>query len=409
MYELSFLFWYKIIFATELLVSIFLFCFKLPLKNKPLLRIGASLLIYYGVAFAIPIGSFSYNFYYVSFVFFLIFAVSIPLLKLIFDAPWISIVFCTMAAYTTQHFTYEAFNFFENIFGVSQQNGIFGYGKGEQLDTIFNPVVLSIYFCTYADIYWLFYVLFGRKIKRNDELKLKQTSLLIVLMALLAVDVIFNAYLTFYSADNYNSTYMMFEELYNMICCIVILEVQFVFVKEKELEQQVSFYSNLLAEQKKHYEQDKANIERMNIKAHDLKHQIMALGSKGSISKDELEDISEAVSLYDKSYQTDNEALNIVLMEKQNVCYSNRRHAESSWMVPIGLPKGNGNCRSQWPYLPHQKNSHGSVRHGNRRHRQTIQSQSFPLFTILLFIDKRRIKSRKEILQSNIQSVAKFI
>lgn len=320
MYELSFLFWYKIIFATELLVSIFLFCFKLPLKNKPLLRIGASLLIYYGVAFAIPIGSFSYNFYYVSFVFFLIFAVSIPLLKLIFDAPWISIVFCTMAAYTTQHFTYEAFNFFENVFGVSQQNGIFGYGKGEQLDTIFNPVVLSIYFCTYADINWLFYVLFGRKIKRNDELKLKQTSLLIVLMALLAVDVIFNAYLTFYSADNYNSTYMMFEELYNMICCIVILEVQFVFVKEKELEQQVSFYSNLLAEQKKHYEQDKANIERMNIKAHDLKHQIMALGSKGSISKDELEDISEAVSLYDKSYQTDNEALNIVLMEKQNIC-----------------------------------------------------------------------------------------
>ncbi len=55
----------------------------------------------------------------------------------------------------------------------------------------------------------------------------------------------------------------------------------------------------------------------MNIKAHDLKHQIMVLGSKGSISKDELEDISEAVSLYDKSYQTDNEALNILLMEKQ--------------------------------------------------------------------------------------------
>ncbi len=65
-------------------------------------------------------------------------------------------------------------------------------------------------------------------------------------MALLAIDVIFNAYLTFYSVDNYNSTYMMFEELYSMICCIVILEVQFVFVNEKELEQQVSFYLNLL-------------------------------------------------------------------------------------------------------------------------------------------------------------------
>ena len=40
---------------------------------------------------------------------------------------------------------------------------------------------------------------------------------------------------------------MMFEELCNMICCIVILEVQFVFVNEKELKQQASFYLNLLA------------------------------------------------------------------------------------------------------------------------------------------------------------------
>lgn len=52
----------------------------------------------------------------------------------------------------------------------------------------------------------------------------------------------------------------------------------------------------------------------------------MVLGSKGSISKDELEDISEAVSLYDKSYQTDNEALNILLMEEQI-----RRKACQKW------------------------------------------------------------------------------
>lgn len=320
MYQLSFLFWYKEIFATELLISTILFSFRFPLKRKAWLRIPLSIVIYYGIALLIPVGSFSYNFYYVSFIFFLIFATSIPLLKFVCDISWSMVIFCTMAAYTTQHFTYEAFNFFENVFNVSQQNGIFGYGQGEQMSTIFNPVVLVLYFCTYADIYWLFFILFARQIKKDEDFKMKKTSLLVVMMGLLAVDVIINAFLTFYSEDNYNKTYMMIEEMYNMICCIIILVVQFVFVRDTKLEQQLAFTNNLMEQQRKHYEQDKANVERLNIKAHDLKHQIMGLGSKEYISKEELEDISEAVSLYDKSYRTENDALNIVLMEKQNIC-----------------------------------------------------------------------------------------
>lgn len=320
MYQLSFLFWYKIIFASELLVSIFLFFFRLPLKEKAWIRIPASIAIYYGVAFLIPVGNFSYNFYYVSFIFLTIFAVTIPLLKFIFDISWSTVIFCSMAAYTTQHFTYEAFNFFENAFGVSQQNGIFGYGQGEQMSTIFNPIVLAIYFCTYADIYWLFFFLFARKITKGEDLRMKKTSLIIVLMCLLAVDVIINAFVTFYGSDNYNRTYMMIEEIYNMICCVVILVIQFIFARDTKLESELKFANNLMEQQRKHYEQDKANIEHLNIKAHDLKHQIMAIGSNGSVSKEELEDISEAVSLYDKSYRTESEALNIVLMEKQNIC-----------------------------------------------------------------------------------------
>lgn len=316
----SFLFQYKFIFGSELLVALLLFTFHLPLKKKAWLRIPLCLLGYYLICFLIPIGDYSYNWGYISFIFLLIFTSTIPFLKLIFDIPWMSVIFCAMAAYTTQHFSYECFNFFQNVFLLTDQNGIFSYGQGNQTASIFNPVVLAVYFWVYIDMYFFAYVCFASKIRRTEELKLKKNSFVFILMVLLIVDVLFNAYLTFYSYVNYDRTYMMFEELYNMICCLIILVVQFVFVRERKLEQQLSFFSNLLSQQRKQYEQNKANIERLNIKAHDLKHQILALGSKKEISKEELQDISEAVSLYDKTYQTESDALNIVLMEKENVC-----------------------------------------------------------------------------------------
>lgn len=320
MFQFGTLFSYKFIFATELLVSMVMFTWTLPLRKKPWLRIPLALGAYYLAVLLIPIGDYSYNLYYVSFLFLFIFAVSLPLLFLVFDTPFNSILFCATGAYTTQHFAYECFNFFQNTFYLHEQNGIFGYGKGEQESSFFNPIVLTLYFIVYIDIYFLSYVAFAGKIKRNEELRLKRMSVLFILIIFLAIDIIFNACLTFYSYTNYDRTYMMFEESYNMICCLVILVVQFTMVRERHLETQVEFYSNLLEQEKRQYEQNKVNIERLNIKAHDLKHQIIALGQKESISSEELEDISEAVSLYDKSYQTENEALNIVLMEKENVC-----------------------------------------------------------------------------------------
>ena len=72
-----------------------------------------------------------------------------------------------------------------------------------------------------------------------------------------------------------------------------------------------------LSEQKHDLTQE--NIEIINRKCHDLKHQLEALGSAPADADraEYLDEIKNSVLIYDSSIRTGNEALDIVLMEKK--------------------------------------------------------------------------------------------
>lgn len=59
------------------------------------------------------------------------------------------------------------------------------------------------------------------------------------------------------------------------------------------------------------YEITKKNIELINMKCHDLKHYVFAVGDV---------DEKNMVDICDSAYKTGNEALDIVLMEKSLIC-----------------------------------------------------------------------------------------
>lgn len=74
---------------------------------------------------------------------------------------------------------------------------------------------------------------------------------------------------------------------------------------------------------KTQYENQKANIELINIKCHDLKHQISKYARKGGLDEETVSEIKDAINIYDSAVKTDNEVLNIVLTEKSLICNSN--------------------------------------------------------------------------------------
>ena len=58
----------------------------------------------------------------------------------------------------------------------------------------------------------------------------------------------------------------------------------------------------------------------INLKCHDLKHQIRQLREKDSISPSTLSEIEKEIDIYDSSVKTGNEAVDVILTEKSLLC-----------------------------------------------------------------------------------------
>ena len=63
-------------------------------------------------------------------------------------------------------------------------------------------------------------------------------------------------------------------------------------------------------------------MDTINIKCHDLKHQLNILS--GRISDEEIQKIKEAVDVYDSAYKTGNIALDVVITMKSLVCLNKK-------------------------------------------------------------------------------------
>ena len=96
MYEISQLFWYRLLFMGSLFVSEWLFTFRLKRAEHYTVRFLLGMAACVGFAFAVPVlpGLFSL------FMFLAMFAFTVVVQKFCYDVPWSNILFCTIAGYT---------------------------------------------------------------------------------------------------------------------------------------------------------------------------------------------------------------------------------------------------------------------------------------------------------------------
>lgn len=78
---------------------------------------------------------------------------------------------------------------------------------------------------------------------------------------------------------------------------------------------------HLIHKQEEQYKISKENIEMINIKCHDMKHQISRLSTR--IDEKDIKEIKDIIKIYDFTYQTGNEVLDIILAEKGLFCENN--------------------------------------------------------------------------------------
>lgn len=313
---------YRLLVVLELFTAEFLLVFHLKRRSYFFLRFSACFFVTCGIAAALPL---FYNAFYTSFTFFVIFAVTVPMLKFCCDEGWTNIFFCGIAAYTMQHFSYGISNLLMTLIEQGQ-SPIFGmYYEGVidfsefNLHTLF---VALVYLLAYFVSYTLLYYLFGRKIKKGETIKIKSISVMIFCAAALVVNILINVIIVYYRDDDNLLTTVM-NTVYESLCCIFLLYIQFGLVKTNELNNELILTQALLREKERQYNLSKENIKLINLKCHDLRHQIRQIGEGTGLSKEMVKEIESAISIYDAEVRTENEVLDIILTEKSLKCARN--------------------------------------------------------------------------------------
>ena len=150
-----------------------------------------------------------------------------------------------------------------------------------------------------------------------------ETSIIIVLFVAIAANMVVCAIGETYSTDNNDFMYclLLFS---NIISLLLIISVEFLMRKIYDLRNENQITNQLLAEKESQYKFAKANMERLHIIAHDLKHESAILRQGGEEAKKILDNLDKGIENYDSILLTENQTLNVILNEKWLYC---QKHA----------------------------------------------------------------------------------
>lgn len=305
-------------FVAELLLAQSMFVFRFRRRRFFPVKLPVAAALCFLFAWALPV--LSENPFYVSLIFLLIFLFTVLMNKLLFEESWLTVVFCSIAGYTTQHLAFEVYNLFITLIDYPPANGFYGTGEFAGIfPDLFSAV---LYVASYAPAYFVFYLLFSTKLRSREPIKLNSAFIFTLAVSVLAVDIILNAIVVKTEADDAMPLKIVVC-VYNILCCFFSMFLQFGAVTQKKLEDTLNSVELLWQQARKQYKMSKENIELINLKCHDLKHQIRKLRSGNDISAKELGEIEEQIAIYDSSVKTGNDALDVILTEKSLLCSKN--------------------------------------------------------------------------------------
>ena len=312
-------------FIVELaLFSVIIFFF---LKRRKLfvVRLIASLAVIFATGFAL---SFLY-FYYGStvwgriIVYFTLFAAFAITLYFTFNERIIVILFALGVAYALQNTMYKTWLL---IYVAIEQ-----FGWADNWGTNFSLIYHTIYYlfvAFFAIAIGLIYIL--KVHKRFTDRNFNKKVLTITALALIATvvlcsyqDIYFGRLSTIRENHFDNPIYYYLRQsgnLISLLCCILIIYLGFKAVVESHLEKEVEYLEHTIKQSRQQYEISKDTIEMINIKCHDIKYHIRSLANSGEIKESDLKELENSVKIYDSKFDTGNQLLNVLLIEKSLYC-----------------------------------------------------------------------------------------
>lgn len=295
--------WISVCFVVELLAAGFMFAWAYPRKSYFWVRFICTAAGSVLAAYFFPVEWFMempYNF--LSFCF--LFSITAVVLKLCYVSSWWYIFFAAISGYLSEHFCSNLLSLCRTLVpGLSGDS----FWLSNLCETVF----------VYAPVYVLFYALFAKKIRKGEQIKMRDKRLILLsgfaLFICVVVSVFAQDRIAVILDDPVSAGVEVFKSIYAMLVCMAVLMLLSDTLAENRMYTSLAITEQLLYQSKANYEISKENMERINIFCHDLKHQFSEKGNS-------LKEIENEFRSYEEMIRTGNSALDVVLTEKKLYC-----------------------------------------------------------------------------------------
>ncbi len=290
-----------VLFCLQLILSTGIYCVFLKRRTLFVVRLFVFLAVLFPLSFLIDLQLQRVNFT----VPFLIWLLLIPILYGLFDASWREVVFVSLAGLATQHCSLLISEMIINQF------------IQPSAELMQKALMIPFYLCCTV----LSFCILGRRIYREIDIQIQARSLLLVA----AFIVLFSMVLRRLVVDNIGVDYSMIMkdaiDMYSVMGCVVTLWLLFFanIVDELKRDQLMMEEVMRMEEEKHRYTED--TVEAINIKCHDLKHELERMRTGNTeISDQALQELEESVTDYAKVARTGNDVLDSILTEESLCC-----------------------------------------------------------------------------------------
>ncbi len=266
------------------------------------LRVVGSLLVAFPLYYLPSLNLLNFNYSY-----FLVLTFCFVVGLFLYDEKIFPVLFSCIAAWGIQHIGW-------NVLGIT-------YDFIPNVASLSDAVLIIIYYVIYAVVYAIgFLIIHQLKIK----ISFKKNQIFSFLLA--AIMIITTMYLS-----QAIVTWSIPIRLYTILVALLSLIIMFgypylsdLILKEKELSDEKYTLEMLLDLQAKQQKLSKEATDILNIKFHDMKHQLLMMKNMDENERNRTSDeIEKSIDIYTDIARTGNEAMDIVITQKSLICTSN--------------------------------------------------------------------------------------
>ena len=304
------------VFFIQLLVPFLLFFYRFQKRSwfwyvgLPLLAVILAGLYFAEAAVMLLPAPWSYYIYY-----FIPYLLIVGLAFLLFRMPPFNVLFFCVFSFAVQNVAHHLCQLVVSIVLVASGYDLLGTPWGEFLS----------YFIAYAAVYALFFLGPARGGNFEKYVKLSRLPVLLLATGFILVLIVLGIYVKHMSAL-LDGPIAVGYEIYSVMLGVFLIALLMGSFRNRRLVEESHELELRLEQEAHHYELAQANMEMINIKCHDLKHQIAALKTMpdSAARNESIEEMERDVMIYEAFAKTGSGALDCVLTEKSLLCQAKR-------------------------------------------------------------------------------------